>query len=111
MKTIQMTLDEDLVKAVDRVSKQLNTTRSAFTRKALREALVCHNLEKLERKHRAALLSLGRKLFGIARVEINVEVVAVRTQKGKSAFLLRRALCEQRVNSVGILRLVVAVQR
>ncbi len=52
MKTIQMTLDEDLVKAVDRVSKQLNTTRSAFTRKALREALACHNLEKLERKHR-----------------------------------------------------------
>ena len=39
MKTIQMTLDEDLVKAVDRVSKELNTTRSAFTRKALREAL------------------------------------------------------------------------
>ena len=52
MKTIQMTLDEDLVKAVDRVSKQLNTSRSAFTRKALREALARHSLEQLERRHR-----------------------------------------------------------
>jgi metal-responsive CopG/Arc/MetJ family transcriptional regulator len=47
-----MTLDDDLVKAVDRVSKQLRTTRSAFTRKALREALSRYNLEKLEQKHR-----------------------------------------------------------
>jgi metal-responsive CopG/Arc/MetJ family transcriptional regulator len=52
MRTIQMTLDDDLVKAVDRVSKQLHTSRSAFTRKALREALERHNLEQLERKHR-----------------------------------------------------------
>jgi metal-responsive CopG/Arc/MetJ family transcriptional regulator len=52
MKTIQMTLDEDLVEAVDRVSKQLKTTRSAFTRKALREALARHKLEQLECKHR-----------------------------------------------------------
>jgi metal-responsive CopG/Arc/MetJ family transcriptional regulator len=52
MKTIQMTLDEDLVKAVDRVSRQLNTSRSAFTRKALREALARYSLEQLERKHR-----------------------------------------------------------
>jgi hypothetical protein len=34
-----MTLDDDLVKAVDRVSKQLKTNRSSFTRMALREAL------------------------------------------------------------------------
>ncbi len=52
MITVQMTLDEDLVKAVDRVSKQLNTSRSAFARKALREALARHRLEHLERKHR-----------------------------------------------------------
>ena len=52
MRTIQMTLDDDLVKAVDRVSKQLHTSRSAFTRKALREALERHNIERLERKHR-----------------------------------------------------------
>jgi len=52
MKTVQMTLDEDLVKAVDRVSKQLNTTRSAFTRQALRDALDRYRVEQLERKHR-----------------------------------------------------------
>jgi metal-responsive CopG/Arc/MetJ family transcriptional regulator len=52
MITVQMTLDEDLVKAVDRISKQLHTSRSAFTRKALREALARHSLEQLERKHR-----------------------------------------------------------
>jgi len=52
MRTIQMTLDEDLVKMVDRVSKQLNTSRSAFTRKALREALARYSYEQLERKHR-----------------------------------------------------------
>ena len=52
MKTIQMTIDDDLVKAVDRVSKQLHTNRSAFTRKALREALARYSLEQLERKHR-----------------------------------------------------------
>ena len=52
MRTIQMTLDDDLVNAVDRLSKQLHTNRSAFTRKALREALARHSLEQLERKHR-----------------------------------------------------------
>lgn len=52
MRTIQMTLDDDLVKAVDCVAKQLATSRSAFTRKALREALARYNREQLERKHR-----------------------------------------------------------
>ena len=52
MRTIQMTLDDDLVKAVDRISKKLHTSRSAFTRNALREALARYNLEQLERKHR-----------------------------------------------------------
>ena len=52
MRTIQMTLDDNLVKAVDRVSKELCTTRSAFTRKALRDALVRYGLEQQEQKHR-----------------------------------------------------------
>ena len=52
MRTVQMTLDEDLIKAVDRVSRQLHTSRSAFTRKALREALARYGLEQLECKHR-----------------------------------------------------------
>jgi metal-responsive CopG/Arc/MetJ family transcriptional regulator len=52
MRTIQMTLDDDLVKAVDRVSKELCTSRSAFTRKALRDALARYKLEQLEHQHR-----------------------------------------------------------
>ena len=52
MRTIQMTLDDDLVKAVDRISKQLHTSRSAFTRKALREAIERYKIEQLELKHR-----------------------------------------------------------
>ena len=52
MRTIQMTLDDDLVKAVDRVSKELCTSRSAFARKALRDALARYSLEQQEQKHR-----------------------------------------------------------
>jgi metal-responsive CopG/Arc/MetJ family transcriptional regulator len=52
MKTVQMTLDEDLVRAIDQVAKQLHTSRSAFARMALREALERHNLRLLENKHR-----------------------------------------------------------
>ena len=52
MRTIQMTLDDDLVKAVDRVSRELHTSRSAFTRKALQDALARHEIEQLELKHR-----------------------------------------------------------
>lgn len=52
MRTVQMTLDEETVGAVDRVSKELRTTRSAFTRMALREALARHHVKQLEEKHR-----------------------------------------------------------
>jgi len=52
MRTIQMTLDDNLVKAVDRVSKELRTSRSAFTRKALQDALARYKIEQLELKHR-----------------------------------------------------------
>lgn len=52
MRIIQMTIDEDLVKKVDAISKELNTTRSAFTRQALREAIKRYNIQRLEMKHR-----------------------------------------------------------
>lgn len=52
MRTIQMTLDDDLVKAVDRVSAEMNTSRSSFTRKALRAALAAHKRKQLEEEHR-----------------------------------------------------------
>ena len=52
MRTIPMTLDDNLVKVVERISKRLNTNRSAFTKMALREALSHYDLEQLEHKHR-----------------------------------------------------------
>ncbi len=52
MKTVQMTLDEELVEAVDEAAKRLGTSRSAFARKALREALARLQAHELERKHR-----------------------------------------------------------
>ena len=52
MKTVQMTLDETLVKAVDSAAKKLGTTRSAFTRVALRSALKEVHVRELESKHR-----------------------------------------------------------
>ena len=53
MKTVQMTLDENLVKAVDSAAKKLGTTRSAFTREALRSALKEVRVRDLEARHRA----------------------------------------------------------
>jgi len=52
MRTIQMTLDADFVNAVDRVSKELQTSRSVCARKALCDALARYIIEQLERKHR-----------------------------------------------------------
>jgi metal-responsive CopG/Arc/MetJ family transcriptional regulator len=48
-----MTLDESLVQEVDRAAQTLGTSRSAFTRDALREALVRLQERVLEEKHRA----------------------------------------------------------
>ena len=52
MRTIQMTLDDDLVKKVDAIANELQTTRSAFTRDALREAVKQYNTRRLESMHR-----------------------------------------------------------
>ncbi len=52
MKTVQMTLNEDLVIAVDKAAKRMGTTRSAFTREALQSALGKIRVKELERKHR-----------------------------------------------------------
>ncbi len=52
MRTIQMTLDDDLVIAVDTAVKKLKTTRSAFARKALREAIKQLNINRLENRHK-----------------------------------------------------------
>ena len=56
MRTVQMTLDEQLVRAVDKVVKELHTTRSAFARAALQEAVARAKAQKLEEKHRQGYL-------------------------------------------------------
>ena len=52
MKTVQMTLEEELIAAVDRVARRLKTTRSAFTRRALKAALDQIRIQDLEARHR-----------------------------------------------------------
>jgi len=52
MKTVQMTLDEDLVAEVDKIVKRLKTTRSALTRDALRAEIRRIREKELEQKHR-----------------------------------------------------------
>jgi len=67
MKTVQMTLDENLLRSVDRVVKKINTTRSAFTRDALRNALEKFNVARLEQQHRK-----GYEIFPVNKAEFSV---------------------------------------
>jgi metal-responsive CopG/Arc/MetJ family transcriptional regulator len=52
MGSIQVTLDDNLVKTVDCLAKELHTSRSAFTRKASQDAIVRHQMQQMEIKHR-----------------------------------------------------------
>lgn len=52
MTTIQMTLEEDLLKEMDRTVKKLKTTRSALIRDSIRQYLKTFNVRQLEAKHR-----------------------------------------------------------
>lgn len=52
MKTVQITLDEHLAQEVDRAVERMGTTRSGFTRDALRDALAKIERQDLERRHR-----------------------------------------------------------
>jgi metal-responsive CopG/Arc/MetJ family transcriptional regulator len=67
MKAVQMTLEEELVAAVDRAARKLKTTRSAFARNALRAALAKHQIEELERRHR-----LGYEKHPVRKGEFDV---------------------------------------
>ena len=73
MRTIQMTLDDDLVKKVDAIANELKTTRSAFTRDALREAVQQYNLRCLEMKHRQgyAVRPVNEEEFSVWEKEQN----------------------------------------
>lgn len=55
-----MTLDDDLVDAVDLVSAELQTSRSAFTRQALRDALAKYQRQQKEVRHRQGYKSQPR---------------------------------------------------
>lgn len=51
LKTIQMTLDEDLIEEIDKVVRKLGTTRSAFARDAFRAAIGEIIEKRMEIKH------------------------------------------------------------
>jgi metal-responsive CopG/Arc/MetJ family transcriptional regulator len=53
IKTVQVTIDETLLKQVDNVVAELGTNRSAFMRDALQLALRQRQLRMLEEQHRA----------------------------------------------------------
>jgi len=67
MRIVQMTLDEELVELVDKIVKELKTTRSSFTRKALREAIERLNTKRLEDEHRK-----GYETFPVGKYEFSV---------------------------------------
>jgi metal-responsive CopG/Arc/MetJ family transcriptional regulator len=67
MRTVQMTLDDELVSAVDDVVKKLKTTRSAFARKALKDAIRQVNINMLEKKHKK-----GYRRYPVSKTEFSV---------------------------------------
>ena len=53
MKTIQMTIEENLLQRVDQMVQDLSTTRSAFIRDALEQALRQYQVRRLEERDAA----------------------------------------------------------
>ena len=51
MRTVQMTLDPDLVDAIDSAARRMGVTRSAFARQAFADALDRMQTRELERRH------------------------------------------------------------
>jgi metal-responsive CopG/Arc/MetJ family transcriptional regulator len=62
-----MTLDDELVEQVDEIVREQKSTRSAFTRMALRDAIERTRLKALEEKHRQgyALHPVNQEAFSI----------------------------------------------
>jgi metal-responsive CopG/Arc/MetJ family transcriptional regulator len=56
MKTISMTLDENIIKAVDETAEMMGFTRSSFIQYALQLAFRRYNIKVLEEKHRQGYL-------------------------------------------------------
>lgn len=53
MKTIQMTIDDELLMSVDQVIGELSISRSAFMREALQMALRRYRIRAMEKQHAA----------------------------------------------------------
>ena len=51
MRTVQMTLEEGLIAEVDQIVARLGSTRSAFTRQALRQEIKRIELTEKEQRH------------------------------------------------------------
>jgi metal-responsive CopG/Arc/MetJ family transcriptional regulator len=66
MKTIQMTLDEVLLKQIDKRTRTLKTTRSAFIRESLRHYLKLARIREMEQKHRE-----GYDAFPVEKTEFD----------------------------------------
>jgi len=56
MKTVQMTINEELLIQIDQVVKAEQSNRSAFMRQALEDALRRYQIAKLEQQHTVAYL-------------------------------------------------------
>ena len=56
MKTVQITLDESLLRMLDQLTKSSGETRSAFMRAALQAEIKRRRNEALEAAHRASYL-------------------------------------------------------
>ena len=67
MKTIQMTINEDLLKDVDEARKKLRTSRSEFIRRAMYKYINDLNTRDLEKIHRE-----GYKKYPIKKDEFDV---------------------------------------
>jgi metal-responsive CopG/Arc/MetJ family transcriptional regulator len=67
MTTIQMTLEEELLKEMDRTVKKLRTTRSALIRDSIRQYLKMIHTQQLEARHRA-----GYSKQPVTKEEFNV---------------------------------------
>lgn len=52
MRTVQMTIEEELLKSVDYLVKKLGKTRSEFTREVLREAVRKYETQREEERHK-----------------------------------------------------------
>lgn len=67
MKTIQVVLDSDLLRATDGAAKRARVNRSAFVRRALREHLKRQRIRQLEEQERQAYQKCPDDLTEIER--------------------------------------------